>query len=36
MTEKASQGAHVFLDYTHAEFEDEDAYNWLFSLMRKP
>ena len=35
MTGKASQGAHVFLDYTHADFEDEDAYHWLFSLMRE-
>lgn len=35
MTEKASQGAHVFLDYTHADFQDEAAYHWLFSLMRE-
>jgi len=35
MTVKPNQGAHVFLDYTHADFEDEDAYHWLFSLMRE-
>jgi len=35
MTDKPSQGAHVFIDYTNAVFEDETAYNWLFSLMRE-
>ena len=35
MTGEASQGAHVFLDYINAVFDDEATYEWLFSLMRE-
>ena len=35
MTVNPSQGAHVLLDYVNANFEDEAAYRWLFSLMRE-
>ena len=35
MTEQTSQGAHVFLDYINAKFEDEVTYAWLFWLMRE-
>lgn len=35
MRGEASQGAHVFLDYINAVFDDEATYEWLFSLMRE-
>ena len=35
MVVNPSQGAHVFLDYVHARFADEDEYQWLFELMRE-
>lgn len=35
MTALSPRGAHVLLDYTHAEFTDELAYAWVFDLMRE-
>ena len=35
MTALPPRGAHVLLDYTHAEFTDELAYAWVFDLMRE-
>lgn len=35
MTSDEPRGAHVFLDYTHAFFEGEEDYRWLFDTMRE-
>ena len=35
MTDRPSRGAHILLDYVHADFKDESSYSWMFKLMRE-
>ena len=35
MTNRPSRGAHILLDYVHADFKDESSYSWMFELMRE-
>ena len=35
MSSTSNQGAHVFLDYTGAYFDEQITGEWLFALMRE-
>ena len=35
MTDRPPRGAHILLDYIHADFKDESSYSWMFELMRE-